>query len=235
MAASTILIQLKRGLDAARRLLTPSDGEVLVSNDTDHLGGFATVGDGATAGGRYPGAGNAQPGWVTSAYYMTQQSLLAPATAAASANLVLYTPICVPPGGAINMQSIAVNVIGAGGAGSLCRLGVYQSVDGKPAALVYDSGSIDVTTTGLKKPLLLTDRPLKPGWYWLAFTTNGATATYSVLNTLGFQPYIGFSTTAVFRPNLWFQVQAFAALPDPAVPAGNAFGGSPLVFLQAGS
>ncbi len=235
MAASTIKIQLKRGLDAARRLITPSSGEVLVNTDTDHLGGFATVGDGATAGGNYPGAGNAQPGWVDSANYMTQQSLLAPSTAAATANLIFFTPICVPPDGAINYKSIAVNVVGAGGAGSLVRLGIYDNVDGKPQNLIYDSGNISVTSTGLKRPLLATDRPLRPGWYWLAFTTNGATATYSTLNTLGFQPWIGFTVTTVIRPTLWFQIKAFAALPATATLSGNAFGGSPLVFLQAGS
>lgn len=232
MANEEIQIQISRGSDSSRRAATPVSGEPGVTTDSGHLGGFLTVGDGSTAGGVYPGAGNAHPGGPVNRWIVPPSLLLAPATAATSANVLLYVPICFPPGPARSIKNLGIQVNGAGGGGAAFRLGIYDNVDGVPTNLVLDSGSIAATSTGFKQMAAATTTAVRPGWYFIAFVTNSATATWETLSTTGYLGLIPWSSSAAKRPTVHYELHTYAALPSTASPLGVAGGAFPLGNVQ---
>lgn len=235
MAEEPGRMQQRRGSDADRRTTTGRAGEIIVttgSGSTEHLAHYPTVHDGSTAGGKDMSVGNMLPGWQSSSWITTPMSLLAPSSATTTANFVVYYPVCVPAGPLRAFGDIAVNVTGAGGGGESVRLGLYADDDGTPGARVYGSSTISVSTTGYKTTGASFSAPLRPGWYWLAFTTDSATATFSSLNTTGYATLIPWTSTTYKRPTVAYQSRTYADLPDPAAPAGVINGTVPLVYLQ---
>jgi hypothetical protein len=73
------------------------------------------------------------------------------------------------------IDRIAV-VVTTGAAGSLVRLGIYNSNSaGYPGNLFFDAGTVDSSTTGLKE--ITVNQTLQPGRYWLAGVGQGGTPT----------------------------------------------------------
>ena len=66
----------------------------------------------------------------------------------------------------ITVDRIAVNIQGAGSAGAVVRLGIYESNNGVPGALVLDAGTVDTTSTGTKT--ITISQTLAAGYYYLA-------------------------------------------------------------------
>ena len=232
MANDPITIQMSRGSDANRRLSTPLSGEPGVTTDSGHLGGYQTIGDGSTAGGVYPGAGNAHPGGPVNRWIGPPSSLLAAGTGAISANILLFMPVCLPVDTNPTIKNLGIQVNGAGAGSHTVRLGLYRNEDGVPTDLILDSGNINVGSTGFKQLAAATPTTVRPGWYWTAFLGSAATATYEILSTTGYLPLIPWSAAGAKRSTVQFQVYPYAALPATASPAGVSNGAFPLVHVQ---
>lgn len=64
-------------------------------------------------------------------------------------------------------------------AAKILRIGLYRvGSDGNPAGLIVESGSIDVSSTGVKTSTF-TAQVLAPGHYWIACLSDGTTALYT--------------------------------------------------------
>lgn len=234
MANDDITIQIARGSDADRRLATPVEGEPGVTTDSGHLGSYLTVGDGSTAGGVYPGAGNAHPGGPVNRWIHPPSSLLAAGTGAISPNILLFMPVCLPVDTNPRVKNLGIQVNGAGGGSDTVRLGLYRNEDGVPTDLIMDSGNLNVGSTGFKQMASATITSVKPGWYWTAFLCSAATATYEILATTGYLPLVPWSSSAAKRSTVQFQIYPYAALPSTASPVGVSNGAFPLVHVQIG-
>lgn len=110
---------------------------------------------------------------------------------------------------------IGINCSGAGTAGAVVRLGIYNNSGGLPTTLVLDAGTIDATGTGDKT--ITISQVLAAGIYWLAACTQGnpgTTPTLRVLQSNAF-PLLG-AAGPVFSANNGVQIAAITgALPSP--------------------
>lgn len=71
---------------------------------------------------------------------------------------------------------ITVNCTTADAGGGVIRLGVYHAqLDGTPGDLVFDAGTVSLTTTGQKD--ITISQTLAPGAYWLAAVCEGIVTT----------------------------------------------------------
>jgi len=68
-----------------------------------------------------------------------------------------------------------------GGAGDVCRVGIYSDSGGTPDALIVDSGEIDCSTTGTKAVTI--SETLAVGNYWLAILPSTSAATAEIVGT----------------------------------------------------
>lgn len=79
-------------------------------------------------------------------------------------------------GKAARFDRIACEVTTAGGAGALCRMGIYDTaVDGMPGNLVIDAGTIDGNVVAAAE--LVINTQLNTGFYWLGIVGQVAAAT----------------------------------------------------------
>jgi lysophospholipase L1-like esterase len=104
-------------------------------------------------------------------YYGTDPYL--PTTSNPAAGTCSITPFWVPR--ASTFDQIAAEVTTAQ-PGASVRLGIYGSgAAGQPLGLIFDAGTIDASTTGIKT--LAVTVVLQPGWHWLAALSLGAAAS----------------------------------------------------------
>ena len=71
----------------------------------------------------------------------------------------------------ITVDRIAVDIQAAGWAGAVVRLGIYESDNGVPGALILDAGTVDATSTGTKT--ITISQTLAAGYYYLAAVGQG--------------------------------------------------------------
>jgi hypothetical protein len=71
----------------------------------------------------------------------------------------------------ITVDRIAVDIQAAGWAGAVVRLGIYESDNGFPGALILDAGTVDATSTGTKT--ITISQTLAAGYYYLAAVGQG--------------------------------------------------------------
>jgi hypothetical protein len=128
------------------------------------------------------------------------------------ANYLYARPIFVPRN--MSFDRIAVYVSGDAAGGSLIRLGIYN-VDstGAPSALVVDAGTVACDATGLKYITLSPVVTLAPGWYWTAYTSNGA-PTLNIRTGFGCP---GGISTSDFKSILaaYYKAASYDAFPNP--------------------
>jgi hypothetical protein len=113
---------------------------------------------------------------------------LAPSTAPQSpdavdstANRIAVNPVSL--GGTVSADELAVQITTAGAAGAKIRVALYDDAGGRPGALIYDSGDIDATTTGVKS---ITGLSLSlAGTVWAASSVNDATIRATVYKVTG--------------------------------------------------
>lgn len=170
------------------------------------------------------------------AYYPPLGYSNANITTVPATNTLLAVPFWSGGGGVISEIGFSVAVVGA--AGSLSRVGIYDSNLStlRPSNMLVDSGQIDTNaSTGFKSAASLSV-PMSPHrLYYLVFQTNGNPPTISgIANGI---PVFGMNVPlADFRG--WSVAQAFGALPA-AWPGGSAlFGGgtsAPLVVARFSS
>lgn len=77
------------------------------------------------------------------------------------------------------IDAFLINCTTAGAGGTILRMGLYRpGSDGNPAGLIVESGSISVSSTGVKTSTF-TPFVLPPGHYWLALLSTATTALYT--------------------------------------------------------
>jgi hypothetical protein len=80
----------------------------------------------------------------------------------------------------LTISKAAVNVATAGGAAAKVRIGIYNASCG---ALVFQSGAIDASSTGLKTEPAISPVTITPGYYYVAWSATDASVRVSALNT----------------------------------------------------
>jgi hypothetical protein len=73
------------------------------------------------------------------------------------------------------VTGLAIRATTQGGAGSVCRLGIYNDAAGVPSTLLVDAGTVDTSTTGAKEATI-SQLISTSGWYWLACVSQVGTA-----------------------------------------------------------
>lgn len=79
------------------------------------------------------------------------------------------------------VDAFIINCTNAGSAGQILRIGMYRAThyaSGYPDSLIFESGSIDVSSTGVKTSTF-TAQVLPPGHYWIACLSTSSTALYT--------------------------------------------------------
>ena len=89
---------------------------------------------------------------------------------------VILTPLIVPA--YVSIVSLSIDITNAGAAGSVVRMGLYDSlpVTFKPNALVADFGTVVGTGTGTVTNTPATPLQVPPGLYWQALVGQGSPA-----------------------------------------------------------
>lgn len=111
---------------------------------------------------------------------------------------------------------IAVRVTTAGGSGAVARLGIYADNGNLyPGAKILDAGEMSMEGTPPFIREATISVTLKPGLYWLAVITGGATGTavaaIAPANAFALE---GFDSTLTGTPNLGYAAtQTYGALP----------------------
>jgi len=116
-----------------------------------------------------------------------------------------------------------------------CRVGVYADASGVPAALLWESGSLNIPSTVQFTPVEVTISPalvLTKGRYWFGWVKQTANAlTMNVMNQFGSVRQGVKFTTPTSPANIlgsasgfecWFQNSVSGALPNPCSPTGLA-------------
>lgn len=114
------------------------------------------------------------------------------------------------------IDRINTNIGTAGGAGSVCRLGLYaDDGDGFPGALLVDGGTVDSTGTGSKE--VTVSVPFTgPGWLWVAMVFQVAAG--ALFRLQGYLQPIGVSAGGNSNNVLgsaYVQASVSGALPTP--------------------
>lgn len=147
---------------------------------------------------------------------------LAVTTLALASSTIYLLPVMVAR--AMTINTVAVNVTAPGANGVV--IGFYTAnADGTPGALLYQTSSIAVITTGIKTATGL-GWTLQPGLYWLAVLST-TTATLQAI-AAGALPPVGTSMSAIYTH---WRLSA-SSLPNPAPSTG--YTGSTTAFPLVG-
>jgi hypothetical protein len=140
--------------------------------------------------------------------------------------------------GSLPIDRIGCEVVTAGSAGALVRLGIYQNNDaGAPKGLLLDAGTIDATVTGWRE--ITINRVLGPGIWWLVAVTQGAPSTLPFIRcfTQPQSPFGGFLSSAALigtTPHVSLeQIGVTGGLPMFATDTPGSSAAAPLVGVRA--
>jgi hypothetical protein len=167
------------------------------------------------------------PGFISGRYYTSgfYQSF---STSALAVGVVYYTYLFVPFNQAFT--AIAFQVNNPGSATQTARLAIYTIKNGLPSSLIRDFGEISSLNTGGIKEIS-NSFSLTPGWYAIAFATNGTTATF-LCPSISFSNLIGVTTIGSiingYRANA-----TYGATLNIASVAGLLATASPVIWLKA--
>lgn len=180
-------IKLRRGTqsewDAANPVL--AEGEQGYVTDT----GEVRAGDGSTSfadlppilSGTYAESADVIANVYRSGKYAFPGSRTSASTQQLGNGRVCYVALALNK--ARSIDRIACEVTAAGTAGSEVRLGAYGSdATLQPTSLLFDAGTIDSTTTGVKE--ITVAQTIGPGIVWLAIAVQGSPSTDPTLAAL---------------------------------------------------
>jgi hypothetical protein len=150
-------------------------------------------------------------------------------TTSPAANLLWAIPFVVPR--TTKFDTISFNV--TTGAGSVnARVGIYRD-DGNcyPGALVFDSGAIDCTSSGMKDTTITSGlQVFPPGLYWLAWECDTASLQISSIGTTATNICIvGHSSTFGNNSYGYSVAHTFGSLPDPYTGSASVLTAAPTV------
>jgi hypothetical protein len=191
------------------------------------LGGAAVLNVGTSAGTVAAGDDarlTAFPLFVSAQY--TASSSITTASAGITNNRLHYVPFLVTV--STTFDRIAVNhAATAGGAGSVARLGIYNSTGGLPSTRVVDAGTIDLTTAAAFKPVTI-NQTLAPGLYWLACV---AQFTGTPTFTVG-PPSVAVPSDNTTSTGTKFEAGITSTLPTSATPGASNTTQPPVIYLR---
>ena len=142
------------------------------------------------------------------------------ATTSQAEGRLIMTPYWAPK--SFSISRIALNVATAGSSNSVIRIGAYNDDNGLPGSLIFDAGTVDSTSTGVKE--ITTTQTLPAGRFWLAAVVQGAASTLAVVsatnansawntNAMLVGPTAGGLDAVYFS---MLRASVSGALPDPA-------------------
>lgn len=163
---------------------------------------------------------------VTGQY--TSTSSITTAATTRDTNRLYYLPFLITV--TTTFDRIAINhALTAAGAGSVVRLGIYNSTDGLPSTLVLDAGpNVDLSTAAGFKFIAIS-QTLTPGLYWLAAVpqiTSGS-PTFTVA-----PPSIAVPSDGSVSAGTKFQSGVTGALPATATPLAGNVSQPPVLYLR---
>lgn len=130
----------------------------------------------------------------------------------------------------ISIDRMFAEVVTAGNAGAVYRLGIYASTsEGEPGALVLDAGTIDAATTGVKEASFAAVT-LDPGRYWVGGVSQNAATTAPIMRTTGtgtvdlHEGSAALPAVNAFIASSNNTASVAGALPNPYVPSGSPAG-----------
>ncbi|HEX8693389.1 MAG TPA: hypothetical protein VF746_13275 [Longimicrobium sp.] len=144
-----------------------------------------------------------------------------------SANTLRAAPFYVPVRTAFDRIACEVATFAAS---SVVRLGVYaDGGDGKPGALLFEAGTVDSTSNGVKA--ITISQTLDPGVYWLAAQPEGATVGLRNFTALG--AFLARNATFGTTTHNGYSVASAAGSLPSSFGAGSLTNATPVVALRA--
>lgn len=127
-------------------------------------------------------------------YYNNSLTGLALSTQSVGRNNIQYMPLIVSR--ACTMDEVGMEITGAGTAGSVVRIGLYNSTNLLPTTLIFDAGTILGDSATAQFITLGTPQVLQPGLYYWAVNHNSvATITFRAVALGATQPLLGQTNT----------------------------------------
>jgi hypothetical protein len=175
------------------------------------------------------GATERPPSLIVAGQYVTT-SMVSAGNAGLTANRLFFVPIYVTRTTSFDRIGIT-HAATTAGAGSVVRLGIYNSTNDLPSTLVLDAGTVDLTTAAAYKEVTISpSQSLSVGVYWLAAVaqvTSGS-PTFGTGNPIMPVP----SSTNTFAGSK-FEAGVSGTLPATATPGAATTTQPPVIFLRA--
>jgi len=132
---------------------------------------------------------------------------------ALTTNTLYAMPLVIPTPSTIDMMSIDVGTISAGGT---AELGIYADTgNGYPGALVDDCGSVSVATAAPVTCSTGMPVTLSPGLYWMTIVASGTPIVHD-FSVAQIMPVLGYSSSTVVSSTIgWKSTFTKAALTSP--------------------
>ena len=162
---------------------------------------------------------------VTGQY--TSTSSITTAATTLTSNRLYYLPFLITV--TTTFDRIAINhAQTAAGAGSVARLGIYNSTSGLPSTRVLDAGTVDLST-GAALKFVSISQTLTPGLYWLAavpqITSGSPTFTCAA-------PSVAVPSDSTASTGTKYEGSVTGALPASATPLASNVTQPPVIYLR---
>lgn len=139
-----------------------------------------------------------------------------------TANRLYLKPVVYVQSGLVSALKTYVSTAVAG---SKARMGLYEpAANGDPGRLILESGDINTAGTGMLSAAAIANKPVRPGWYYLAFVASGAIACnpFETLNYNHAATLAGTTATGNSYKMLYDDLAAgWTVLPDPPTIDGS--------------
>lgn len=148
-------------------------------------------------------------------WYSTNIVPFTPGASVFAADFLSFMPFLVPK--SITLDRIAMEVTVIGTIGSVIRLGIYDSLNSIPNALVLDAGTILADSATVQA--ITINQVLTPGLYWLVMVTNSLVSpTLRTIPAASCSPVCGAPSTfgAAATTSKYTRAFPYAALPASA-------------------
>lgn len=171
--------------------------------------------------------------WVTGSFYGIPPGVT-PTTGLLTVASTMYAyPLYIP--NKVTVATLALDV-STGVTGGSFRIGIYADLNGRPSALIFDSGAGSAASTAIVTITPATGPTITPGWYWIAtqFTASSTMPNVFSAGLAYTNPtnQIGYDTAAhAFAASAEALTGLTATFTFGAYPA--VFPGSPAVILNA--